>query len=361
MRQRGRHVRRSRTGIRTWLIIGAAVLVLGAGAGVALALGTKHQTPNKDVRAVVSVPSTTQADGPVCPLTGTPAPGGVVPQRPAVAVKVDNYPAARPQSGLDQADIVFEEPVESLITRLVAVFQCQSSSFVGPVRSARAVDVQILSQLSHPLFVHAGGINPVIALLQAAPITDDNLFTHSGLTINNPQRVAPYATYTSTSAVWALNSSDTTPPAPIFTYATSVPAGGTPISSINIPFSSTSNVTWTWNASSGEWMLSYSGVPATVAGGGQIAFPNIVVQRVVISYGPWLENDEGGLEVQSQMIGSGSLEVLRNGQMISGTWQRASETSPTSLVAANGTTIPLTPGPTWVEIVPTITNVTTQP
>ena len=56
---------------------------------------------------------------PVCPLTGTPAPGGKVPMRPALAFKVDNYPTARPWSGIDKADIVFEEPVEGFITRLV--------------------------------------------------------------------------------------------------------------------------------------------------------------------------------------------------------------------------------------------------
>jgi hypothetical protein len=345
--------------LRTWLGIAAAVLVLGTGAGVGLALGTHSAAPKAKTLPTVSVPSTTQAAAPLCPLTGTPAPGGTIPQRPAVGIKVDNYPQARPQSGLDKADVVFEEPVEGLITRLVAVFQCQGADSVGDVRSARAVDLQILSQLSHPLFVHAGGIDPVISMLESGPLTDDNLFTHPSLEQHNPNRVAPYATYTSTSAVWGLNPSDTTPPAPIFTYASAAPAGGAPVGSINIPFSSTNNATWTWNPTANEWTLSYSGVPATVAGGGQIAFPNLVVLRVAITYGPWAEQP-GSLEVQSQLTGSGPLMVLRNGQAISGTWQRASLTSPASLLAANGSVIPLTPGPTWVEIVPTVTNVTTH-
>lgn len=345
--------------MRTWLAIAAAVVVIGAGTGIGLALGTHGSAPKAKTLPTVSVPSTTEAAAPLCPLTGTPAPGGAIPQRPAIAVKVDNYPAARPQSGLDKADIVFDEPVEGLITRLVAVFQCQGSDLVGDVRSARAVDVAIASQLSHPLFVHAGGIDPVIAALQASPLTDDNLFTYPQLEKHNANRVAPYATYTSTSAVWSLNASNTTPPAPIFTYASAVPAGGTPVSSVNIPFSSTNNATWTWNASANQWALSYSGTPATVAGGGQIAVPNIVVLRVAISYGPWAEQP-GSLEVQSQLVGSGAAMVLRNGQAISGTWQRASATVPATLVAANGSTIALTPGPTWVEIVPTVTNLTTH-
>ena len=70
--------------------------------------------------------TTTTAPAPPCPLTGLPAPNGSVPQRPAMAVKIDNYPAGRPQSGLDKADIVFEEPVEGGITRYAAVFQCRT-------------------------------------------------------------------------------------------------------------------------------------------------------------------------------------------------------------------------------------------
>src|SRR5580692_5849125 len=76
--------------------------------------------------------TTTTAPKPSCPLTGLPAPNGTVPPRPAMAVKIDNYPNGRPQAGLDKADIVFEEPVEGGITRYAAVFQCQDASLIGP-------------------------------------------------------------------------------------------------------------------------------------------------------------------------------------------------------------------------------------
>ncbi len=81
---------------------------------------------------------------------------------------------------------------------------------------------------------------------------------------------------------------------------------------------------------------------------------------MTITYGPWVENSGGGLEVQSHLTGTGPLTVLRGGQAITGTWQRPSLTSQTSLLAADGTVIPLAPGNTWVEIVPTSVNVTTQ-
>ena len=153
----------------------------------------------KDAAAATTT-SVAAAPGATCPLTGTPAPGGVVPARPALGVKIGNYPGDRPSAGLNQADIVFEEPVEGAITRLLAVFQCQGAPLVGDLRSARAPDVGILSQLSDPLFVHAGGIDPVIALLASAPLIDDNLYSgdRGSAIIQQPGRVAPYATFVNT-------------------------------------------------------------------------------------------------------------------------------------------------------------------
>ena len=345
---------------RGWIIAVVAAAVLLLGGGIALAVTASRGTPkaaHAAAHAANSVTPTTPA-GPQCPLTGVPTSGTPVPQRPALAVKVDNYPQARPQAGLDKADIVFEEPVEGGITRLVAVFQCQGPTLVGPIRSARAVDVPILDQLSKPVLIHAGGINPVLALLRNGNLIDDNVFAHGSIVQNPPGRQAPYDTYVSAAAAWALNPNDTTPPAALFSYSSTTPTG-TPVTSIHIPFTATNNTLWTWNAPSGHWLLSYSGTPATVANAGQIATSNIVVQTVHVTYGPWLENSEGGLEVQSQLTGSGPLTVLRNGIAVTGTWQRASLNDPTTLTSSGGSPIALAPGPTWVEIVPSTVSVTT--
>lgn len=339
------------------MTVGVVIAVAGAGTGIGLAMsGSKHVAAT----TTTTRPTTTVPVGPPCPLTGQPAPGGVVPQRPALAVKVDNYPTARPQSGLDMADVVFEEPVEGGITRLVAVFQCQGADLVGDIRSARAVDVQIVDELSHPLIVHVGGINPVVNMVAAADDVNVDLGYHGSIIQRPDGRYPPYNTYISTAAAWGLVPNDTTPPAPLFTYA-DIAGVGTPLSSIHIPFGPTSDVTWTWDAPSKHWLLSYGGVPATVASGAQIGVANVVVQTVQVSYGPWEENSsQSSLEVQSQLIGSGPLLVLRNGEEVSGTWQRAALGSVTSLVASNGTVIPLAPGPTWVELVPAAVGLTSH-
>ncbi|HLN42025.1 MAG TPA: DUF3048 domain-containing protein [Acidimicrobiales bacterium] len=347
---------------RAWVIALVAVAVLVVGSGIALAVTAGGGTKKKASGAALNIPvvTTTSPSGPLCPLTGLPAPGGHVPQRPALAVKIDNYPQARPQSGLGQADIVFDEPVEGLITRFAAVFQCQSPALIGPIRSARAVDLQILDQLSRPILVHVGGIGPVLSLLQSGNLIDFDLRTHGSIVQTVPGRYAPYDTYISAAAGWGLDAGYKTPPSALFTYSTATPSG-TPTMSVHIPFSGTNNVLWTWNASSGHWLLSYSGEPALLAGGGQITTTNIVVQTVHVTYGPWLENSEGGLEVQSQMTGSGPLTVLRNGVAVTGTWQRSSIHDPTTLTASDGSPIALAPGQTWVEIVPSTVAVTTTP
>jgi Protein of unknown function (DUF3048) N-terminal domain/Protein of unknown function (DUF3048) C-terminal domain len=308
--------------------------------------------------------TTSTAPPPACPLTGQPAPGGVVPPRPAMAVKIDNYPAGRPQSGLDKADIIFEEPVEGGITRFAAVFQCQSDALIGPVRSARNIDIGILGQLGTPLLAHVGGINPVIANIDASPVVNVDIGDSQSLMIHPPGHVAPDSDYTSSAIVYGTHPTMTTPPQPLFTYSANTPPGGTAVSSVNIDFSGTSNVTWKWNKPSDTFLRYYNGTtPDVLANNMQNQASNVIVQYVQISYGPWLENDEGGLEVQADLYpnASGAAVIYRNGYAIPGTWHRTTLGSPTQFVNAFGVTIPMQPGQTWVELVPNNIMATTTP
>ncbi len=161
---------------------------------------------------------------PRCPLTGTLAPKGKAPDRPAVAVKVENLPEARPQWGLDKADIVFEEPVEGGITRFIAVFQCQAADRIEPVRSGRLVDPQILEPLGRILFGYSGAIQPAINEVDSkrSLLFDVGADRAGGSYYRDPDRYAPHNLVTSTSALYAaasaLGDRDEKGPTPIFAY-----------------------------------------------------------------------------------------------------------------------------------------------
>lgn len=333
---------------------GLALLALAGLSGLVLSACSSAPTAVKKADPPHTT-STTAKPAPACPLTGLPVPGGAaVPARPALAVKVDNYPTARPQSGLDKADVIYEEPVEGGITRYAAVFQCQDAASVGPVRSARNIDIGILGQLGNPLLAHVGGIPPVLANIDASPIVNVDLGENGSIITHPAGRYAPYDTYSSTAQMWGTHPTMATPPQPLFGYSTTPPAG-TPVASVNINFSSTSNVTWTYNPTTSQFERFYNGTtPDTLADGTQNAAANVVVQYVHISYGPWLENSEGGLEVQADLYpdASGQAQVFRNGVEITGTWQRSALGSPTQFLTAAGTPITLQPGQTWVELVP---------
>jgi len=354
-----RTVGRRRAPARTGPVAGRrrGVVVLGLLAAAGLALAACTSTPSAAPKHTASTDVRVTAQPAPCPLTGAPAPFGTVPARPALAVKVDNYPAARPQSGLDKADIVFEEPVEGGITRYVAVFQCQDAALVGPIRSARNIDIGILTQFGQPLLAHVGGINPVIANIDASPLMNVDLGYYASVNVHVPGRYAPYDTYASTAALWGLRGLDHTAPNPVFTYSKTVPAGQ-PVASVAIPFSGTSNVNWQYNPTNERFMRYYGSQPDLLANGVQNMAANVVVQTVNLTYGPWLENDQGGLEVQAQLSGTyGPLKVFRNGVQIDGLWERGTPSSPTQLLDSAGHRIALQPGPTWVELVPSTVTV----
>lgn len=343
---------------RAFVPLGAALLA----SLLLAACGSKGATPT--TRATTT--TTMRAVG-LCPLTGTPAPGGV-PNRPAIAVKVDNYglgpaPAeARPQSGLDYADVVFEEQVEGSITRYAAVFQCHNApGLVGPVRSARWTDVQMLSQLGHPILVHVGGIDPVISYIDASGLVNFDLGAHGGVAVNPPGRYAPYDTYTRTSQVWAGVYRAHSAPSPIFHYSSAPPVGPA-VTQVHLDWSYTSDIYWRWDGSTRTWLRFYNvnsaGPPRlqadTVADGVQNQAQNVVVLVVDITYGPWLENSVGGLEAKSLLIGhQGVAYVFRDGRETVGTWSAPSTTGPIRL-STHGSIMRLTPGRTWVEVYPSV-------
>lgn len=360
-RAKGNKVRRSKRSRRGRLmgIIAVVVIVI-----VAVTIGfldsSRHPVATSKTRqspvakTSKSTPSATPASTEArCPLTDLPAPNGQVPNRPALAIKVGNDPGARPQSGLSEADVVYEVQAEGGITRFIAVFQCQAPAMVGPIRSLRWVDWHVVHQLGHPILVSAGGINPdIYAVKQQSWLHYIDALSFGGSPFERiSSRVPPENLYGSTSGIWSLVNSKTPPPR-LFDFSSTVPKGGTSVGTVYLPFSSPEDVSWEWSASANRFLRFYSGQPAYGNGGEQLSATNVVIQFVNAPPGKYNESGPHSLGVHSQTVGSGPVWILRNGEIFKGSWQRSSLSKTTSYYLSNGEQISLAPGQTWVEVVP---------
>jgi hypothetical protein len=347
-------------------VAGAAALLAGCGGGAKKAVKSALQVTT--TTTVARTTTTRPKHVSVCPLTGAPSPSGKLPQRAAVAVKVENLPAARPQWGLDQADIVFEEPVEGGITRFIAVYQCEGASRIEPVRSARLVDAQILEPLGKILFAYSGAIQPVIQEVDSPSslLEDVGADTSGNAYWRDPTRVEPHNLATSTKLLYqaaAVKGYPEPPPKAIFTYG-ALPAGGKPViaAHIDYPLDITS---WTWSSESHRWLRSYAcppGVqqvctpddsgPAMLGGGEQISAANVVVMQVAMYPTRYVEDATGAHENELTLTGTGPAWVFRDGEEFVGRWVRPALTDPATFEEKDGTKLSLAPGNTWEELVP---------
>jgi hypothetical protein len=328
----------------------AVLAVVAIAAGAFLAVSGKGGKIAQALQNVVGMGSPTPP--PTCPLTGKPAPGGSVPQRPALAVKVENYPQARPQYGLQSADIVYEELVEGGITRFMGIWQCHDAARIEPVRSVRTTDPKILVQYGHPIFGYAGGAPWIMNMVKAThQITDVNMIADPQLYHRDPARYEPHNLFTSTQELWNGAHSTAGPPSPVFTYsATPNVPGARPVHDIHLDFSYYSDVHWIWNASKGEWMRYYGTQPAMLTSGQQTA-TNVVVQKVKVTYGS-MSDVLGTPSPVLTLTGTGAAWVCSDGKCVAGKWVRTSLKTTTQFETKSGQVIPLAPGNTYVELYP---------
>jgi hypothetical protein len=291
-------------------------------------------------------PTTTTVAVPTAPLTGLPDPGGASATRPALSVKVENTPEARPQAGIEQADVLYEEVVEGNITRFVAIFNSEVPNVIGPVRSVRSEDPDIVWPLGG-IFAYSGGAPVNVDAINAAPVhAVDEDAAGSAMVRNEssqPPRNAPHNLYGLGPALFALGG-DPKPPKPLFEYvANGSPAiTGRNVLSFHVGFDQQYDPTWTWDGATGTWQRSIGGTPQTVTGPGHISPANVVVQFTTYTG-----------EAEGQTVGEGDVWVFSDGTLRTGRWVRPDKTQPARYVDAAGKTIPLRPGRTWVEILPT--------
>ena len=316
--------------------------------GLACALGLAACGGGDDAAKAKAEPSTTTTTAvpiPDAPLTGLPDPTHVAQGRSALLVKIENTPEARPQSGLDQADIVYEEVVDGGITRFWGVFNSAAPENIGPVRSVRAMDPGIVSPL-HGVVAYSGGTEDNVALIRKAPWCGSTRTTPA--TRSFASRHGMLRTTSARSALLWQRGGQPVPPTPMFSY---LPKGasfvGEPIASLHANYDQGYDVTYTWDAATSAWKrfqrtnepFMATGAPGTPDV--QVAPTNVIVQ--FISYAG---AGEGNL------YGEGDAWVFSNGQLVRGRWTRVYPEVATEFRDAAGQPLSIPPGRTWVELVP---------
>ena len=299
-------------------------------------------------------PSTTSAAAPVSPINGLEVAGADLLGRRVLAVKIDNHSRARPQSGIQDADMVIEMMVEG-ITRFISVWHQSDSEYLGPVRSGRPTDAAVLQAMSSPTFAISGAQDWVYGLFQSRDIkllgqSHDGLFRISS-------RSAPHNLYADTRRLREnadrLGYPDTGPAMPLWEFGP-VPANAEPASSVRIDFSG-NIVNWQWDTDERLWLRSTWDTPSMWRSRdgetGRIGVPVLVALYVELySAAP----SGGGTPVPaSRTVGTGKAFVFAEGRVIEGTWERSSESDWFVLIDGDGELIRVPPGRVWVSLVPT--------
>lgn len=326
--------------IRIPRTIAASSVAVAAAAGLVLASsGCGTVRPKPAATTTHQPPAVTRQL--LSPFTGEP----VQSLAPVLAVKIDNIVYARPQTGLGSADIVYVLPVEGGLTRFLAVFSSHLPSVIGPVRSAREDDLQLLAQFGRPAFAYSGAQPQLLPVVEHSRIVD----LYSGIVggyYRDYQRIAPYNLYARTSALLAEAKGASTAHDIGFRFGPA-PAGGTPTATESVAYAATS-YTFTWSAADARWLVSMDGKPAATTDAGQMSAATVVIQHTVVRKSQYIE--WGALPPYAETTGSGSAVVLRDGKSFQAQWSRPAPNGGTTFTTDSGQPMTFAPGPVWIVL-----------
>ena len=325
----------------------ALAVVMVAAACSSNAQPPKAAATTTTTSTTTSTTTTTVAPGPPSPLTGVPTNAGTAANlgRPALAMKIDNSVQAMPQSGLNDTDVVIELRVEG-ISRLMAVFHTNDAALVGPTRSARFSDPDVLALFGRPLFGWSGANDRVTRAVYGTPwIVNVNWDkVDRSAYFRRPGRPAPHNLYSKSADLFRYAQPGQAAPAPIFDF---VPEGQTgpavlPIPGVSLSVGGTPS-SWVWDAASSSWLRWQYGRKHESEGAGQVNATNVVILETAY---------KDGKASTAVSTGSGRVTVLTAGGAVEGTWTRADRTQRYTLAATDGSPIALRPGRTWMQLTP---------
>jgi hypothetical protein len=309
--------------------------------------------PTTTTTTAPATTTTTKVAVPTSPLNALEVEDAAALDRRVIAVKIDNHPDARPQSGLQEADAVYELIVEGGLTRFIALFQQTDSEYIGPIRSLRPTDPTLVKPLGATLQI-SGGQSWIRSIASRADVRFIQETSPNTFRIPSNGRARERTLFGSTDGMRTRADQIGAPdvaPAPWFVFGEPTPST-TPARTINIDWSQASNVTWAYN---GDQYLRYNGTrfhnwedaDGTV---GPVKFDTLLVltARQYTAVPPGSGRAVPALDA----VGTGEAMAFYDGTVVEGTWARDDIGDPFVLTTTAGAEVVLPPGRLWVSVVP---------
>jgi hypothetical protein len=323
------------------VVVVSVVVVAGLVAVGIVVSGRGGSTAPKAIRAPAPSPTPHVAQQLRSPFTGEP----VKSLGRVLAVKIDNIAAARPPTGLTRADIVYLLPVEGGLSRIFAVFSSHFPPVIGPVRSAREDDLELLRQFGRPAFAYSGAQPELVPVVHQARIVDLYAGTVGGY-YRDPNRFAPHNLYAHTRQLVAEARGASTAHNIGFRFGPP-PAGGTVTASASAAYSAAS-FTFRWSAPEARWLVWMDGSPAGTTEDGQLSAATVVIQYTTVRTSRFLE--QGVPPPYAESTGSGSALVLRDGKEWHAHWARPNADGGTTFSTASGQPMTFARGQVWIVL-----------
>lgn len=270
--------------------------------------------------------------------------------RTALAVKIDNVDRARPQAGINEADVVIEELVEGRLTRLVAIFHSQDPELIGPVRSARTSDVLILSNQNRPLFANSGGNPSVMGAVRDSSLIDVGVLADPRAYSRDSSRPAPHNLFSSSAELRGSDKAEGAGiPPHMFTFRppdSAPPTTGDPSTGVIVNFGA-AVIDYTWDPDAGGWSRLQNGSPHIDAMA-VVATPT----NVIVQFTDYRPSSADARSPEVIVEGEGDAWIFSDGQIRTARWKRENLEAVTIYTDGDGDPVELAIGTTWIELAP---------
>ena len=268
-----------------------------------------------------------------------------------LVVKIDDTNAAHPQIGVEDADVVYVEQVEAGLTRLAAVYTSKLPPLIGPIRSARISDLELLAQFGRVGFAYSGAqskMRPVIAVANLENLSAER--NPPSIYGKDPNRPGPVDMILKPDLLLERANSNPkikidSPTISVFPFG-KVPKGETNTANAKVKWPS-AKYELRWDSLAEKWLIYFNEKPNLAASGEHLFADTAIIQ--IVSITPSIYGDKfGEITPFSKTTGTGKAVMLRDGFSYQISWQRDTETELTRWQTIDGEPANFKPGRTWI-------------